>query len=437
MRATIVVVLAVVVVEGAVSPGAIGGGGVAALRRLRGGASAGDATAAATATTPASRWAASAAAAVPPGGSSFIGASGFRVAFQGERGAYSEKSVRELLGPHVVPVGKDSFEEAFQAVASREVDYALLPIENSLGGSIHTNYDLLLRYNLYIVAEHTLRVRHSLLGLPGTKKEDVKTVLSHPQALAQCDNYLRKLGVKQEPKYDTAGSAKFIKENGLKDCAAIASDLAAEIYGMDVLDANIEDDDVNFTRFILLSRQPVGALIPPDMPAKTTLVFLVESRPGALYRALACFALRDIDLMKCESRPTSVQLLNYLAFSDAPAAKSVASSRPAATTSPTKGRFRYCFYLDYAACELDPNAQAALFHLREQSGFVRVLGSYPCDSALVGPIRDSLNALNRDMSYERLENGAGDGDGSADGDGDGSAAGARKGDGGDGGDGGC
>lgn len=125
--------------------------------------------------------------------SGLLATSGFRVAFQGEPGAYSEKACRELLGQDVQTIGKESFEEAFQAVASREVDYALLPIENSLGGSIHANYDLLLRYNLFIVGEHTLRVRHCLLAPPGTKKSEVKTVMSHPQALAQCDNYLRQL----------------------------------------------------------------------------------------------------------------------------------------------------------------------------------------------------------------------------------------------------
>lgn len=126
------------------------------------------------------------------------------------------------------------------------------------------------------------------------------------------------------------------------------------LTGMDVLECGIEDDEVNFTRFILLARQPVGALIPPGMSAKTTTLFLIDNKAGSLYKALACFALRDIDLTKCESRPTSVQLLNYLAMSD-PSAKS---------TQTEEQRFRYCFYLDYIASELDPNAQAALAHLR-------------------------------------------------------------------------
>jgi arogenate/prephenate dehydratase len=187
--------------------------------------------------------------------------------------------------------------------------------------------------------------------------------MSHPQALAQCDNYLRSMGVKIEPKYDTAGSAKFIKEQNLKDCGAIASDLAAQIYGMDVIETDIEDDSINYTRFILLSRQPVGALIPHGMSAKTTTLFLIDNKAGSLYRALACFALRDIDLTKCESRPTSVQLLNYLAMSDT----------KAHAHADTEQRFRYCFYLDYIASELDANAQAALAHLRS-SPFLFFIG---------------------------------------------------------------
>jgi prephenate dehydratase len=240
-----------------------------------------------------------------------------RVAFQGEPGAYSEKAARELLGSRVLTEAKKSFEDVFRAVASREADYACVPIENSLGGSIHTNYDLLLRYDLHIIAEHEFRVEHSLLALPGVKKGDIKKVMSHPQALAQCDNYIRAWGVNREETYDTAGSAKMIKDGDMKDCAAIASDLAGSTYGLEVLDTNIEDHDNNFTRFLLLSRQPVSSLIPPGMPAKTSIVFVLPNLAGALYKALACFSLRDIDFCKIESRPTSVQLLQFLQFQNA------------------------------------------------------------------------------------------------------------------------
>jgi arogenate/prephenate dehydratase len=217
-----------------------------------------------------------------------------KIAFQGEPGAYSEKAARELLGPRIITSPCQSFEDTFKAVASREADYCVVPIENSLGGSIHTNYDLLLRYDLHIIAEHEFRVEHSLLALPGVKKEDIKKVLSHPQALAQCDNYLRNWGVGREETYDTAGSAKMIKDKNMRDCAAIASDLAGLTYGLEVMDSNIEDWDNNFTRFLLLARQPVSSQIPPLMAAKTSIVFVLENTPSALYKALACFSLRDI-----------------------------------------------------------------------------------------------------------------------------------------------
>lgn len=158
-----------------------------------------------------------------------------KVAFQGEPGAYSEKCLRELLGPHVVPVGRPSFEDVFKSVSSREVDYAVIPIENSLGGSIHANYDLLLRYELFVIGEHEFRVEHSLMALPGTQMSDISKVMSHQQALAQCDTYLRAMpGVERVPTYDTAGSAKMIAEKSMQGCAAIASELAAETYGLEV-----------------------------------------------------------------------------------------------------------------------------------------------------------------------------------------------------------
>mmetsp|Transcript_18204 Transcript_18204/g.23985 ORF Transcript_18204/g.23985 Transcript_18204/m.23985 type:complete len:701 (+) Transcript_18204:119-2221(+) len=316
-----------------------------------------------------------------------------KVVFQGEPGAYSEKSLRELLGTQVTAIGKPSFEDAFRAVASREADYALLPVENTLGGSIHANYDLQLKYNLHIVAEHEFRVEHSLLALPGTKLKDVKKVMSHPQALSQCDGYLRGLGVEKVPKYDTAGSAKMIKEQNLVDCAAIASDIAAETYGMEVLESNIEDDECNFTRFLLLSRQPVNSYLSPQIAAKTSLVFTLNNQPGALYKALACFSLRDIDFSKIESRPTSANLLQYLRFQQQQMGGTHYFDR--GNKNKKEPRFSYCFYLDILTSMLDEKAQLALSHLKEQAGFVRVLGTYPSGSQLVGPIKEELNALSK------------------------------------------
>jgi len=349
-----------------------------------------------------------------------------RVAFQGEPGAYSEKASRELLGSRILTMPYQSFEDAFKAVASREADYAVVPIENSLGGSIHTNFDLLLRYDLHIIGEHEFRVEHSLLALPGVKRGDIKKVLSHPQALAQCDNYLRAWGVKKEEAYDTAGSAKMIKDQGLYDCAAIASDLAGQTYGLEVIDTNIEDHDNNFTRFLLLGRQPVSSLIPPNMAAKTSIVFVLPNNPGALYKALACFSLRDIDFCKIESRPTSVKLLQFLQMQqqqqqkqqqqtpsteqkieDKKDGKSRAQGMMSVeemyqfkgsgvdVMSQDLPRFRYTFYLDFLASEFDDRTQNALLHLREQSQFVRILGSYPRQGQLIGPVKSTLDTLSR------------------------------------------
>lgn len=325
-----------------------------------------------------------------------------RVAYQGEPGAYSEKASKELLGPRIQTVNYPTFEDAFRAVANKDVDYAVVPIENSLGGSIHTNFDLLLRYDLSVIAEHEFKVEHFLMAQPGVKKSDIKKVMSHPQALAQCDNYLTAMGVIKEAAYDTAGSAKLIKENNLKDCAAIASDLAAATYGLEILDKNIEDHDINFTRFLLLSRQSVSGLIPPNLPAKTSVVFVLPDNPGALYKALACFSLRDIDCCKIESRPTSVQLLQFLQFKNQMSPSNskltvVKSKQASASDNSSRDlpRFRYTFYLDFLASEMDDRAQNAMHHLREQSSYVRVLGSYPVGGKLLGPIKAALDSLTK------------------------------------------
>ena len=318
------------------------------------------------------------------------------IAYQGESGAYSEKAARELLGPRITTRAYESFEATFKSVASKEADYAVIPIENSLGGSIHSNYDLLLRYNLHIIGEHEFRVEHCLLALPGVEKSDVKKVMSHPQALAQCDTYLRTQGYQPEPSYDTAGSAKLIKAGDLRDCAAIASDLAGSIHGLEVLECNIEDHDNNFTRFLLLSRRPVNSLMTPSINAKTSIVFILPNNPGALYKALACFSLRDIDFSKIESRPTPIQILEQIKYTNTIRRVDPKSAGTRNEFKQSESNFinsRYAFYLDFLASEFDDKAQNALMHLKEQAQFVRILGSYPTGSKLIGPIKTHLDKL--------------------------------------------
>lgn len=328
---------------------------------------------------------------------------GIRVAYQGEPGAYSEKSTRELLGHAVVAIGRPDFESCFRAVASMEVDYACLPVENSLGGSIHENYDLMLRYDLTICAEHEFRVQHCVLAKEGVALSNIKYAISHPQALAQCDNYLRGLGITPIPTYDTAGSAKMILEADLPDrctpenTCAIASDLAGKTYGLNCLAKGVEDDDTNFTRFLLLGRKGVVQYLTKSIPAKTSVVFTLSNTAGALYKALACFSLREIDCSKIESRPTSASLLNYLKF------RSAQNGESSKTGRASLPRFRYCFYLDFLSGQLDANSENALAHLREQAEYVRILGSYPRKSRLVGPVAEAVEELKAKPDPDRSE----------------------------------
>jgi prephenate dehydratase/prephenate dehydrogenase len=236
-------------------------------------------------------------------------------------------------------------------------------------------------------------------------KNSVKTYLidvllfTAAQALAQCDNFLRGLGITPVATYDTAGSAKMISEGeGLperpkctpENTAAIASDLAGKTYGLNCLGEGIEDDDTNFTRFLLLYRKDVVQYLTKKIPAKTSVVFTLPNTPGALYKALACFASRDIDFSKIESRPTSASLLNFLKFKSQQMGKK-------ARNKADLPRFRYCFYLDFLANQLDENTQNALAHLREQADFVRILGSYPQKSRLVGPVAQDVDRMRHMM----------------------------------------
>ena len=265
-----------------------------------------------------------------------------RVAFQGEPGAYSEQAVFEYRG-EVDTQPCETFDDVFAAVTSGVCGSGLIPIENSLAGSIHQNYDLLLRHDLYIVGEYFLRVRHCLIGFPGVEVREIQRVISHPQALGQCAGNLRALGVKTEPVYDTAGSVKLLKESGERTTAAIASKRAAVIYEMQILQEGIEDNPENYTRFLEI----VPDKVRPEGEAKTSIVFTLKNQPGALFKALSVFALRDIDLTKIESRPLAGKPWEYL------------------------------FYIDFIGAMIDETVKRALDHLGEYALMLRVLGSYP------------------------------------------------------------
>jgi prephenate dehydratase len=266
-----------------------------------------------------------------------------RIAIQGERGAYSEAAALEHFGAGIEIVPCETFDLAFAAVEQRQAESGLVPIENSLAGSIHRCYDLLLQHPLVITGERHLRVQHCLIGLPGTALGDIRRVISHPQALAQCERYLRALpGVTTAVVYDTAGSVKLVREQGDRSVAGIASRRAAEVYGMAVLAEGIEDDPANYTRFLAIAPdalEPVGE-------AKTSIVFAMRNQAGALFKAMSVFALRDIDLTKIESRPLVGKVWEYL------------------------------FYVDLAGSAAEPAVARALDNLREYASFVRVLGSY-------------------------------------------------------------
>ena len=265
-----------------------------------------------------------------------------KVAFQGEPGAYSEQAVFNYFGM-VETKPCESFDVVFNSVVSGECEQGLIPIENSLAGSIHQNYDLLLRHDLHIVGEYLLRVEHCLIGLPGVKKEDIQKAISHPQALGQCAAYLRNLGIKPETVYDTAGSVKMLKASGERTTVAIASRRAAELYEMQIIEEGIEDNPENYTRFLAISKTAVQ----PEGESKTSIVFTLKNQPGSLFKAMSVFALRDIDLTKIESRPLQGKPWEYL------------------------------FYVDFIGAEHEGTVRKALDHLSEYALMTRVLGSYP------------------------------------------------------------
>lgn len=274
------------------------------------------------------------------------------IAFQGERGAFSEEATRKLLGSRVKVLPCPRFEDLFRKVKDGLGAGAVVPIENTLAGSVHENYDHLVNFELPIVAETSVRIVHNLMAAPGVPFSRIKRVFSHPVALNQClDFFAKNPQIERIPHYDTAGSVKMVMEEGLQDAGAIASQVAAEIYGAHILRRSIESDRQNFTRFFLLRtpayarRHPVRTA--PGAAWKTSLVFSTRNVPGALFRALSAFALRDLNLMKIESRPLRGKPWEYL------------------------------FYLDFLGRADSPVSRNALANLAEISDFLRVLGSYP------------------------------------------------------------
>jgi len=274
-----------------------------------------------------------------------------RIAFQGEPGAYSEEAVRRVY-PEGDLVPCQTFLDAFEALGEGIADRAILPIENSLFGSVHVNYDYLRSHPVRIVGEVQVRIRHHLMGVDDVSLDTIQCVRSHPQALGQCRASLRSLvpQARSEAASDTAGAAREVAAGGDPSFAAIASRQAADRYGLTVLAAGIEDDPQNFTRFLVLA--PADADVHPEGEGyerfKTSLAFaLRENVPGALFKSLAVFALRDLDLEKIESRPL--------------------------VGSPG----RYLFYVDVRGRATDPPLARALDNLREVTTDLRVLGSYP------------------------------------------------------------
>ncbi|MDR7402299.1 MAG: prephenate dehydratase [Armatimonadota bacterium] len=265
-----------------------------------------------------------------------------RVAFQGERGAYSEEAVGLLFGEvEVLPC--PSLRDVFEAVAAGRADRGVVPVENSQAGSINETYDLLVAHSLFITAELDLRIRHCLLALPGQTVADIRRVHSHPQALAQCEAFLRAHGLEPVPASDTAGSARMVAEQRLWGVGAIAGRTAARIYSLAVLAEGIETNPANYTKFLALAPAPA----PREGDSKTSIVFTTANVPGALYRALGAFATRGINLTKLESRPRRQVPWEYL------------------------------FYVDFEGHRDDPAVAEALAELSRLTIFLRVLGSYP------------------------------------------------------------
>lgn len=281
-----------------------------------------------------------------------------RVAFQGESGAYSEKAAHGFFGGSSEAIPCETFADVFAQVERGTAEYGMIPVENSIAGSVNQSYELLMEHDLRIYAEVIFSVHHMLLGTPGATIESLASVRSHPQALSQCRQYLQKRGIRPEATSDTASSAHELAANPDPAVGVIASRDAAQLSGLEILDRNIEDFPQNYTRFFVLSTEA-----PERAPrSKTSLIFTTPHHPGALYECLGEFAVRNISLSKLESRPRA--------------------TRP----------WQYVFYLDFEGHCQDPECEAAISGLLRRSSFVKLLGSYPAATTPIEDPRETSSA---------------------------------------------
>lgn len=276
------------------------------------------------------------------------------VAFQGVHGAYSEAAARAMLGKDIASAPCETFAEVFDRVERRRSDRGVIPIENSLAGSIHENYDLLLAHSLHIVGEIHQRIEHALLAPAHSTLGDLTSVRSHPQALAQCSRFLlAHPALRPVPFFDTAGAASAVAREARPEAGAIAGTYAAKLYGLKILKRNIENSEHNYTRFLVLARAPWK--FTRGMKTRSSIVFTPgANRPGILFHILGVFALREIDLLKIESRPDP------------------------------RSPFEYRFYADIAGGPHDDRVARAFEHLRELVSQFRLLGAYPAAEAPAG-----------------------------------------------------
>ena len=267
-----------------------------------------------------------------------------KIAIQGEKGSYSEEAAfKYFKNKRIEILYCASFEEAFKKVKNKEANSALIPIENSWTGSINEVYDLLLKYNMFIIGEYILKIEHCLIALKKYNLNKINKVFSHPQAIEQCKNFLKKYNWEIIPFYDTAGSAKMIKEEKMEYAASIASKRAAKAYNLKIIKENIQDTENNYTRFIEISNKKI---IPISKKCKTSLIFATRHIPGALYNALEPFAKRKINLTKLESRPDKQKA------------------------------WQYNFYLDFEGNINDKKVIEAIKEMKERTKFIKFLGSY-------------------------------------------------------------